>query len=436
VSFQTALERAAAKFNLPVDRPLAVRDALREALARAEEGSLRGPPLIRLMHQNILCEAGPWLPWVELAADVHALVEANSRPAADLVRLRFEAQKIKTRLDAQPAGDERELLTWRLEELLRQALSPSAPPPAPVLQATPPPLPPPSPPPPAPPPKIVPPAAKLAAIPPSVPRPARLAAVVPSRTLPPFRPLELANVLVLTTPGAGIGGVNTLRFLSTPTLTIGRQPKNGTAPDFAVSGADPSLKVISRRHVQLARDGSKITVSDGSSAEHPTNGSNLDGTELGQVPLPLVADKEHTLVLAGALTLQIRKLESVAPLGPTVASEYEEDDSTRRRVQIGGCLRLISTHSTLASQRTVWVFSDAAIGGASGCGLILTGHSHGYGTVHFHRGAFWWENTSGASDGVIDGCPVAPGEAIPLFSDQTLLLGGEHWTVQLSRKIG
>ena len=259
---------------------------------------------------------------------------------------------------------------------------------------------------------------------------------------PPL-PLEIAAPLI-GTPDPGLALILTpedpaapaIHLVARPQFTIGRSLQSADfitrfLPETAANNALTDR--LSRIHVVIENVGGHLVARDGNGSSPSLNGSGLDNHLLSpEHPAPI--SQRAILALGHEYFLELIPLLHPTPREwpPGQLAAFPGADLPPREPL--GALVCEPRNGQPVIRRSAWLFSEIGFG-IDYCGRLVwdtraAGESPA--AFHHHRGCFWLRNHALADQPLAIGdTALAPGQAAPIATGQTILLGGARFTAEI-----
>ena len=259
----------------------------------------------------------------------------------------------------------------------------------------------------------------------------------------PPRPLEIPAAL-LGTPEPGLALILTpedpatpaIHLVARPQFTIGRSLQSA---DFITrflpeSDANNALTDrLSRVHVVAENVGGRLVLRDGNGSSPSVNGSVLDAHLLSP---------DHPTAISQRAILSLGHeyfLELIPLLHPTPREWPDEQLAAWPGADLPpreplGALVCEPRHGQSVIRRSVWLFSEIGFGIDHGGRVVWDTRAAGESPAafHHHRGCFWLRNHALPENSLARGATaLAPEQAAPLATGQTLLLGSARFTAAI-----
>jgi hypothetical protein len=424
MAIQTSVQLAAEFVNADPENPIAVRDALKTCIADWEIAAKNEGGKINRQKREAaargLKQVAEWVNAVEITAELAELSSTALRPS-DPAYLKLVQRKLAERIEKLPAGDERELLSLRLQALQRAEppkvatretisakstvqLASNAPAAfRPVVNVT----------------------EKI----PQEPAPARAtqraAQATPTAVISP-RPSTLLN---LTLHGNASFG---LKLVGRPQLSIGRRAIRGPSVEFDLPHDKPGMNAVSRRHVLFRESAGTIYVHDGDAKNGADNGTSWDNAALTTAGLSVDLGKTHRLCLANILTFEVF-YSPCHSLVPPISPSFEDSEGTVVIPKLTGALWIKpSREQNILEQSAAWLFTDVKVSiRKDGCILPSRGGEPAHFRFYYFRNTFWIEALPTARPARVAATKLETGAAVPL-STGPLRLGEHDYAITIS----
>ena len=227
---------------------------------------------------------------------------------------------------------------------------------------------------------------------------------------------------------------SSITIVSRAVFRIGR---SRTDTDFAAwflprsPENDARTRRLSRVHAVCEVSGSALWLKDAGSS----NGSNYENKPLRT---GVQLERRGLLELGGDFRLQAVYFPSAFSGLPPITnlSRWAMPDSGQHS-SVRGAVRFEQPPDTLESAhvpwRTLWLLSDATFGNSHANPLPLThgGLGDTQGRIYALHGCFLLENLIHGSGVVVDGCPLRPGELLPLRKGMRVMLGNSAYDLDI-----
>ena len=259
----------------------------------------------------------------------------------------------------------------------------------------------------------------------------------------PPRPLEIPAPL-LGPPEPGLGLILTpedpatpaIHLVARPQFTIGRSLQTADfitrfLPESAANNAMTDR--LSRVHVVAENVGGRLVLRDGNGSSPSVNGSVLDAHLLSP---------DHPTAISQRAILSLGHeyfLELIPLLHPTPREWPDEQLAAWPGADLPpreplGALVCEPRHGQSVIRRSVWLFSEIGFGIDHGGRVVWDTRAAGESPAafHHHRGCFWLRNHALPENSLARGATaLAPEQAAPLATGQTLLLGSARFTAAI-----